>query len=175
MEPLDSEEEGSDEMEREGGGGEEGGVTEHNITVTMEFSNLPRVQVVAALMGVSGEVVACKNAVACGSAAFALLLAAEQAPAWSCCLRAHCHLNASVRPVLLSPVTCARKSERNTCIDLFWAQSSCRWLMGHGVLRCQWSRTWRTHRNSCFTLCPQVIDLLMQHGSPEAVMQQLFN
>ena len=44
MEQVDSDEEGSDEMEREGDGGE-GAVTEHNITVNMEFSNLPRVKV----------------------------------------------------------------------------------------------------------------------------------
>ena len=56
MEPVDSEEEGSDEMEREGGEGE-GGITEHNITVTMEFSNLPRVQVRGAdvLIGFPGR------------------------------------------------------------------------------------------------------------------------
>jgi hypothetical protein len=34
-----------------------------------------------------------------------------------------------------------------------------------------------THTTFCSfsALCSQVIDLLMQHGSPEAVMQQLFN
>jgi hypothetical protein len=61
MEPVDTDEDGSDEMERDGGG-EEGGVTEHNITVTMEFSNLPRVQVHTAVQQSIPETIGCRPA-----------------------------------------------------------------------------------------------------------------
>lgn len=50
MEPVDSDGDLSDEMERDGSGGDAEGPTEHNILVLMEFSNLPRVQVRLCMM-----------------------------------------------------------------------------------------------------------------------------
>lgn len=49
MDPVDSEDDEDDEMERDGGG-DDGEVTEENILLTMEFTGLPRVQVIELLL-----------------------------------------------------------------------------------------------------------------------------
>lgn len=147
MQPMDSDDDDN--------GGDEGGVTEHNILVTMEFSNLPRVQV---------HLISSRNF--------------PRDP--SSCM--YCAAGAPLRGNLACVCSglCARLcaifemfSEAQGCSIPFCASWECCSQAVRKACPVK-SLDLESRFVTCHPMCSQVIDLLMQHGSPDAVMQTLF-